>query len=163
MRDSRSHADPMAGREARLERFRTGYADVHDALKGASNADLDRRPADAGWTAREVVHHLADMEAHAYIRLRQLIAEDRPAIHPHDEPAYARRLHYDRPIASSLAVIRAARDSSLELLEALTPEDWTRSGTHSKLAHYDVERWLQVYSEHAHIHADQIRAAIGRT
>ena len=36
--------------------------------------DLDRRPADGGWTAREVVHHLADSEAQAYIRLRRLIA-----------------------------------------------------------------------------------------
>lgn len=68
----------------------------------------------------------------AYVRLRRLIAEDGPTILGYDEPEYARRLHYDRPIASSLAVLGAVRGASLELLEALTPDEWNRRGTHSE-------------------------------
>ena len=149
-------------RASRLERFRTGYADVEEALAGATDEDLDRRPADGGWTAREVVHHLADSEAQAYIRLRRLIAEDEPVLHAYDEPEYARRLHYDRPIASSLAVLRAVRDASLELLEVLTEDEWARSGAHPESGPYDVGKWLRIYSEHSHNHANQIREARGR-
>jgi len=143
-----------------LDRFRSGYDDVEDALDGVSAEDLDRRPSGGGWTAREVVHHLADSEAQAYVRLRRLIAEDEPVLHAYDEPEYARRLHYDRPIASSLAVLRAVRDASLELLEVLTADEWKRSGTHPESGPYDVSKWLRIYSEHSHNHANQIREAV---
>ena len=148
-------------RKGQLARFRTGYASLEAVLAEASDVTLDRRPADGGWTAREVVHHLADMEVHAYIRLRRLLVEDRPVLHVPDEPAYARKLQYDRPISASLAVVRAVRQSSLEILEGLTPEEWSRAGTHPKIGDYDIGRWLQIYSEHPHDHADQMRAAMG--
>ena len=73
-----------------------------------SEDEFDARPAD-GWTPREVAHHLADSETMSYIRLRRLLAETHPVIQGYDEPEYARRLHYDRPIASSLELFRAVR------------------------------------------------------
>lgn len=148
-------------RDEQLARFRAGYSAVEAAVAGVADADLDRRPADGGWTAREVVHHLADMEAHAYVRLRRLLAEAEPRLQAHDEDEYARRLHYDRPIASSLAVVRAVREASVDLLLNLTPEEWTRSGVHPERGSYSVERWLRIYAEHPHRHADQVRIAIG--
>jgi hypothetical protein len=148
-----------ADRNALIERYRTGTADVENALAGLTDADLDRRPADPDeWTARMIAHHLADSEATAYIRLRRLIAEDGPQIVGYDEPEWARRLHYDRPIASSVAVLAAVRDASLELLGRLDGDDWTRAGTHSESGPYRVEDWLRIYAEHPHEHADQIRA-----
>ena len=106
-----------------------------------------------------MAHHLADSEATAFVRLRRLIAEVEPAIVGYDEPEYARRLHYDRPIASSMGVLAAVRAASLELLESLTPDEWDRRGTHSESGAYSVADWLEIYAEHAHGHADQIRAA----
>jgi hypothetical protein len=147
-------------RSALLDRFRTGTADVENALAGITDEELDRSPAAADdWTARQVAHHLADSEAMAYIRLRRLIAEDEPMIAGYDEPEWARRLHYDRPIAASLAVLRAVRAASLQLLETLTPDEWQRRGTHSDSGAYGVETWLEIYANHAHDHAEQIRTA----
>ncbi len=80
-------------------------------------------------------------------------------IQGYDEPEYARRLHYDRPIAPSLAVLRAVREASLHLLEALTPAEWDRSGSHSESGRYAVDDWLRIYASHSHDHADQIRRA----
>ena len=77
-------------------------------------------------------HHLADSEATAYIRLRRLIAEDEPTIIGYDEEEFARRLHYDRPIEPSLAVLAGVRAASLQLLESLTDAEWQRTGTHSE-------------------------------
>ena len=146
-------------RSALLERFETGADDVTDALAGATDADLDRRPPSGEWTAREIAHHVADSETMAYIRLRRLVAEDDPLIAGYDEPEWARRLHYDRPIEASLATVRAVRAASLELLRALTPDEWARTGTHSDSGAYSVDRWLAIYAEHSHEHADQIRRA----
>jgi hypothetical protein len=147
-------------RTALIDRYRTGTADVEAALAGVSDDELDRTPSDPNeWTARQVAHHLADSEAMAYIRLRRLIAEDGPLIAGYDEPEWARRLHYERPIAASIAVLAAVRAASLELLERLTDADWRRAGTHSESGPYGVEDWLRIYAAHSHDHADQIRAA----
>ena len=144
-----------------LDRFRGGFAAVELALEGITDEELDRRGPDGGWSARQVAHHLADSEATAFIRLRRLIAEDEPTMVGYDEPEYARRLHYDRPIDSSLGVLRAVRTASLELLEALTPAEWERAGTHTESGRYSVDDWLEIYAGHSHDHAAQIRAARG--
>ena len=146
-------------RTALLERYRSGMADLEDAIGEITDVDLDRPQASGEWTARQVVHHLADSESMAYIRLRRLLAEDDPIIHGYDEPEWARRLHYDRPIEVSVAVVRAVRAASLQLLEALTPAEWQRIGTHSESGPYSVDRWLRIYAGHTHDHADQIRRA----
>jgi hypothetical protein len=146
-------------RAERIERYRTGTADLADALAGITEEELDRAQPDGEWTARQVVHHLADSETMAYTRLRRLVAEDGPVIQGYDEPLFAKRLHYDRPIETSLEVTAAVRASSLELMGAMSPADWAKTGTHSEHASYSVERWLEIYSEHVHEHADQIRRA----
>ncbi len=58
------------------------------------------------WSVREIVHHLADSEMTAAVRLRLLIAEDRPTIHGYDQDEFARRLYYDRPHEASLELFR---------------------------------------------------------
>jgi len=145
-------------RQAQLERFATGFAAVADALGGASDEDLDRR-GPSGWSAREIAHHLADSESMAYVRLRRLIAEDNPVIAGYDEPEWARRLHYERPIETSIEVLQAVRGASQQLLMALTADEWERRGTHTESGEYSVDQWLGIYSEHSHDHADQIRRA----
>ncbi|CAN5515555.1 putative metal-dependent hydrolase [soil metagenome] len=142
-----------------LDHYATGADAVDAALEGATDEDLDRRPPSGAWTAREIVHHLADSEAMAYIRLRQLIAEDDPQIAGYDEPEWARRLHYDRPIEASVAVLRAVRTASHQLLSALAEDEWARAGTHSESGAYSVDRWLRIYANHSHEHADQIARA----
>ena len=98
-----------AERRALIDTYRDGVAEVDKVLAGASDADLDRRPAPDEWTAREVAHHLADSETMSTIRLRRLLAEDGPLIQAYDETEFARRLHYDRPVDLSVAVFGAVR------------------------------------------------------
>jgi len=148
-----------AERQRLIDHYRDGITEVDKALAGATPEELDRRPGPDEWSAREVAHHLADSETMSTIRLRRLIAEDDPLIQAYDEPEWARRLHYDRPIEQSLAVFTAVRTSNLELLERFTEAEWARSGTHSDDGPYSVERWLQIYADHGHDHADQIRRA----
>jgi DinB family protein len=151
-----------ADRGELLGRYRAGADEVAAALAGITDAELDRvPPEDDGWTARQVVHHLADSEAMAYTRLRRLVADDDPTIHGYDEPVWARRLHYDRPIEPSLGVMRAVRASSLQLLESLTAEEWGRTGTHTESGPYSVEAWVRIYASHPQDHAEQIRRARG--
>ena len=146
-------------RKQLVEKYRDGYRMVVEALDQITERELDARPEPGKWSAREIVHHLADSEMTSAIRLRRLIAEDRPAIVGYDEEEFARRLHYDRPIQSSLEAIRAARNATADLLDRLTEAEWEREGTHTESGRYTVENWLEIYARHAHDHAEQIRRA----
>ncbi len=149
----------MKDRDALIEQYRSGAAAVDAALEGITEAELDRSPPDGGWTARQVVHHLADSETMAYTRIRRLVADDDPQLQGYDEPAWADRLHYDRPIDEALAVLSAVRAASLSLMEHLTPDEWSRSGVHSESGPYGMDDWLRIYASHPHEHAAQVRVA----
>ena len=142
-----------------IERYRAGVEEVEAALAGADDPELDAVPPDGGWTARMVVHHLADSESNSYLRVRTLLAEDDALIRGYDEERFAERLHYGRPTEASLAVFRAVRASTAELLDQLGDADWNRVGTHSESGTYSMDDWLEIYAAHAFDHADQIRRA----
>jgi hypothetical protein len=147
-----------------VEQYRAGYDAIAAALAGLDDAALDRRPADGGWTAREVVHHTADSEMTSAIRLRRLIAEDDPSIVGYDGDEFARRLRYgERAIEPALAAIAAARATTAQILDGLSDADWQRTGTHSESGKYSVEHWLEIYAVHCDDHADQIRRAAAGT
>jgi hypothetical protein len=148
-----------ATRDTLVAKYKDGYAQVASALEGATDAELDRRPAPGKWTAREIVHHLADSEMTSAIRLRRLLAEDRPVIVGYDQEEFARKLHYDRPIGASLEALKAARATTGAILDRMTDDEWAREGTHTESGRYTVLQWLQIYAEHAHNHAAQIRVA----
>ena len=130
-------------------------------LDGITDSELDARPFDGEWTAREIVHHLADGELSSAVRLRRLVAEEQPVIAGYDEGLHARRLYYDvRPIEASLEIVRAAREASATILDHLTADEWARTGTHSEMGAYGVEVWLGVYAEHPYAHAEQAREVL---
>ena len=142
-----------------IAKYKDGCRVVSEVLGGITEKELDARPAPGKWSAREITHHLADSEMIAAIRLRILLAEEAAAIRAYDQKLYAGRLHYDRPIPTSLAAFRAARESTAELLERMTEAEWARQGTHSESGRYSPEKWLEIYAQHAHTHAEQIRKA----
>ena len=147
-----------------LRRYVDGPDAVRRAVEGLTDQQLDQPAADdptSGWTARQIVHHLADSEMTSAIRLRRLLAEDDPVLTAYDENAFAQRLHYDRrPIAPSLDAMAAARATSAQLLEHLTDDEWERAGTHEESGRYSVDDWLRIYAAHGEDHADQIRRAV---
>jgi hypothetical protein len=141
-----------------IDQYKAGPRVFTDAVDGITEQELDAQPGPGEWTARQVVHHMADSEMTSAIRLRRLLAEDEPTIAGYDEEEFARRLYYaERPIKASLEAMQAARESTAEILDLLTDEQWARRGHHSESGTYGVETWLDIYAVHAHDHADQIR------
>lgn len=144
-----------------LARYAAGADVLSAAVADLADAELDYRPADGGWSPREVVHHTADSEMTSAIRLRRLVAEEAPAIAGYDGDEFARRLHYaTRPIGPSLDAIRGARSSTASVLAQLGEDDWARAGTHSEMGPYSVDLWLEIYAVHCHEHAEQVNRAV---
>ena len=143
-----------------------GTAEVEAALTAIANAELDSR-IDGEWSARMVVHHLADSETNSYVRLRRLLAEEPGTlIQGYDEGRWARTpaMGYETAdIEESLAVFRAVRAASATVLARLTADDLARHGVHTESGAYTLLDWLRIYAAHALEHAQQMRdAAAGR-
>lgn len=149
-------------RRTLLQRYCDGYGAVAEALADITPTELDARADADSWTAREVVHHLADSEMTSALRLRRLLAEENPEIMAYDEDLWRRKLNYaTRPIEGSLEAFRLARLTTAEVADGIKGADWLRAGTHSESGPYSVETWLEIYARHAHDHAEQIRRARG--
>jgi hypothetical protein len=140
------------------------YAQATAEFLGVANelteSQLDARSGE-GWSARQVIHHVADSEAQSYARLRRLIAEPGTQIQGYDEGGWGENetLGYkELPIAHSLEVFKAVRASSLEIIKRLTPVQLDNSGTHSESGEYTIKTWLETYISHPLEHAAQIRS-----
>ena len=142
--------------------YERATAEFLAAAADVTPASLDHHHPD-GWSARQVIHHVADSEAQSYARLRRLLAEPNPVIQGYDEAAWAcsPALGYtDLPIENSLAVFVAVRASSLDIIRRLSPDDLERAGVHTESGPYSVRTWLATYSAHPAEHADQLRRAL---
>ncbi|MFT4039043.1 MAG: DinB family protein [Thermomicrobiales bacterium] len=146
-------------RQECIARYDGGYEAVAAALAGITPAEWDVREAPGEWSPREIVHHLADAEMTAAVRLRLLIAEERPTIIAFDQRALVDNLFPQRDPAPSLEAFRAARAATLPILQQLTAEQWQRGGVHTEAGPFTAEDWLRLTSVHAHDHAAQIRRA----
>src|SRR5262249_21912572 len=144
---SRESSMTQHERQAMVARYAAGYEEVVRALDGFPAAGLTAHPIPGKWSAREIVHHLADSETTSALRLRKLLVESHPIIHGYDQEEFARRLRYnERDHAASLEAFRAARVTTTPLLESMTEADWDREGWHTESGRYTAETWLQIYA-----------------
>ncbi|HMD80098.1 MAG TPA: DinB family protein, partial [Anaerolineales bacterium] len=54
-----------------IEQYSAGYTEVVDALRDFPEDLLTAHPLPGKWSAREIVHHLADSEGTSAIRIRR--------------------------------------------------------------------------------------------
>lgn len=141
-----------------IAKYEAGYQEVMNALDGFPTDSLGAHPIAGKWSAKEIVHHLADSESTSAIRLRRLLTEDNPTIAGYDEADWAIKLRYnERDMEPALEALRAARATTVQLLSFMSEDDWQREGTHTESGRYTPEHWLKIYAAHAHNHAAQIK------
>jgi len=120
-----------------------------------------------GWSARQIIHHLADSEAQSYVRLRRLVAEPEGVqLVTVDEDLWSKevKLGYETaPVENSIAVYAAVRAGSLDVIKRLEDSDIEKSGVHPASGKFTIEKWLINYTKHSRDHGDQlIRATKGQ-
>ena len=141
-----------------LERFRRGPELLAVATTGAAGPELDFKPENK-WSVRQIVCHLADAEAAAAMRLRQLIAEDNPILQAWDQNAWAGKLGYEkRKISQALELFRVLRQANFEVIKDLPESAFARTGTHSERGQVSLLEIMRGMAEHAENHVKQIAA-----
>jgi hypothetical protein len=148
-----------AKRAELLDHYEAGYDAVANAINGMTERELDNRESPQEWSSRELIHHYAESEMVAAIRLRRLIAEDNPVIVPYDQDDYARVLFYDRPAESSLRAFEFALKTNVQIMRRMPGELWTKGGIHPESGPFDLNRFVEMYSPHGVSHTDQFARA----
>lgn len=148
------------GREAWLADFRAGANALERAVSDLNDAQLAQRPHAFAWSIRQHVHHLADMEVTGLVSNRFALAEPGREVvgNGFHQDVWAHGLRYaERDIAPSLALFRAARDWTLQLLDLL-PDAWERSSHAPESAPFAVGTMLEMLTAHALGHIAEIHA-----
>jgi len=126
-------------------------------------SDLDTK-APGEWSARQIIHHMADSEAQSYARLRRLLAEPEGSIiQGYDEGAWAesKNLGYeDLETTHSFSVTISVRNASADLIRRMSMADLEKFGTHTERGKFTISDWLKAYSNHPFDHGAQLERAV---
>jgi uncharacterized damage-inducible protein DinB len=145
-----------AMRAANMETLRRAPERLRAAISGLSDAQLDTPYRQGGWTVRQVVHHLADSHANAYIRVKLALTEEWPTVKPYDEAAWAKLVDSRLPLEGSLATFDALHARWLALLASLSHDDFQKGFTHPALGRQSLDQSLAMYAWHSRHHTAHI-------
>src|ERR1039458_2980206 len=109
-------------------------AQLREAVRGLSEAQLDTPYRPEGWTVRQTVHHVADSHMNSILRLRTTLTEDEPAIKGYDEKAWGELLDTrTAPVELSLQIVDGLHARWVVLLKSMSEAQFARSFRHSAM------------------------------
>lgn len=145
-----------AERERALDQVAAAPGRLRDAVRDLTDAQLDTRYRAGGWTVRQVVHHLPDSHANAYVRLKLALTEDTPLIRTYDEARWADLPDAAGPIALSLDLLEHLHARWLYLWRRLAAAAWSRRLRHPDLGEMRVDALLAFYAWHGRHHVAHV-------
>lgn len=149
-----------------LDLFRRGPEILDRAIAGVSDEESKFVPTPGKWTIRQIARHLTDTEIVTGMRLRQMIAEERPLMASFDQDLWADRLHYNNcDVFDSARKFRILRDDMSDLLTPLPDWAFEKVGLHPERGAGTLGEWVSRFGMHVEKHAGQIqriREAWGR-
>jgi hypothetical protein len=152
---------PMDQRLMRLEKTADELAAV---IKGQSGAALAKRPDPKNWASVEIICHLRDTEELFDRNFQMFLAMDDVKMLPGDVDRLATDRQYLRCDAGeSIEAFRKRRAENIATFRKLTPEEWTRGGTHPQRGRLTFDNFLTLLAWHDDNHLDQLKRALAGT
>ncbi|RKR81451.1 DinB family protein [Mucilaginibacter gracilis] len=130
---------------------------LHQALMGLTETQMDTPYRPGGWTIRQVVHHVADSHANAFIRLKWALTEENPTIKAYEEGEWALLPDYKLPIEPTLRMLEGLHLRWVAILETLDDDQWNRTFVHPASGEViPVRKLLGLYAWHGNHHLAHI-------
>ena len=113
-----------------------------------------------GWTARQVVHHLADSHSNALIRFKLALTEDNPTIKPYRENLWADLPDsVNAPVEWSLQILDALHARWTLLLRNMSEADFDRTYFHPDSQRtFPLRQVVSLYAWHCNHHYAHVEA-----
>lgn len=131
---------------------------LREIAQNLSHIQLATPYREGGWTARQVVHHIADSHVNAYIRFKLALTEANPTIRPYMEDRWARLDDSNLPIEISLHIIEGIHTRWAYLLRGMTSQDFLRTYVHPEHGKvFSLGAALGMYAWHGRHHIEHIK------
>jgi len=127
------------------------------SVAGLTAQQLETPYRPEGWTVRQLVHHVPDSHANAYVRFKLALTEYEPAIKPYKEDMWAKLPDTaNTPIDVSLQLLSALHSRWVTLLRAMDSSDFARTLRHPELGVVNLNRMVCMYAWHSAHHTAHI-------
>lgn len=144
--------------EEAVEQIAALPAQIREVVGQMNETQLEARYREGGWTARQVVHHLADSHINAYIRFRLALTEDLPTIKPYKEALWAELPDaVSGAVEDSLRILEGVHARWAALLRATPREDLERKFRHPERGDLTLASTLALYAWHGKHHLAHLR------
>jgi hypothetical protein len=149
-----------AERQVAIQKIAALPAQLEALVTGRADSDLNKNYGPGKWTARQVIHHLADSHIHSFIRMRYIATTDNPTIQPYDQDEWAKLPDAcTGPIEPSLEILKGAHARWAAFLGALPEDAFTRTGLHPERGTVSLDDLVRIYAGHGEKHLGHIRTA----
>ena len=133
-------------------------------LDGMSDERAAERPPEGegeeGWSIKEQLSHLAQMETSYRAWVQRALAEHRPDLstgtHP-DAVAYSMEQAHDYAVAEHVDELKRQRERTREVIAAIAPDQYERTAVSPAFGELTVMQWLRSYYRHDRMHQAQIQ------
>lgn len=125
---------------------------------------LNQTYREDGWTARQVIHHVADSHVNAYVRHKRILTEEHPTLTPYDEKRWAELADVEIVRTEvSLALIEQLHYRLVNLLANIPDSDWERTAHHGGAGvDYRLDQLAAQYAWHGRHHLGHLRVILER-
>jgi len=145
-----------------LRQYEQGAPGLEAALRAVPEGELDREPKPGYWSARQIAMHVVDAEIMGAARLRMLAAEPGALLKAYRGDVWAEKLGYKHlSLEAAVALFRALRASTAEMLNGLPSEAWSNTGIHEETGEITLENLLDAHCRHSEGHIQEITALVG--
>ena len=117
---------------------------------------------EGGWTAAQVVHHLADSHMHSYIRFKLAALEDSPTIKAYEEKDWAIQADAkDTDVSSSMAILKGVHARLVHFLQHLDDAAYLKSYFHPEMnAYVPIYQAIPMYAWHSKHHLGHLQLIV---
>jgi uncharacterized damage-inducible protein DinB len=130
---------------------------MHAAVTGLDDDQLNTEYRPEGWTVRQVVHHVPESHLNSYLRFKLALTEDEPVIKPYFEDRWAKLDDaITAPVELSLDLLESLHSRWVWFLRTLKPADFQRTFRHPELGVVSLDKNVALYAWHGRHHVAHI-------
>jgi hypothetical protein len=147
----------MLERVQKIELYGKGPQQLADALQRFPRKMWDFKPSPDRWSIHEVLIHIADSDANAFVKCRKLIAQPGEPVNDYNQDIWSDELGYKgQSIEDALELFKLMRKTTYTLLKN-TPDDvWTEATGYAEDGIVTLDDWLDIYANHIPDHIKQM-------
>jgi hypothetical protein len=141
-----------------IERIESVPSRIDTLIKHFTSKQFATRYREAGWTARQVVHHISDSHMNAYIRFKWALTEETPMIKAYDEKLWAETPEVAIDPFISVNLLKALHVKWVALMRSLAPADLQREYVHPETQKkIRLDRLIALYAWHGDHHLGHLK------